>query len=753
MSEDSDPTDIAQQIADQVEPDWTSISDNTGKLDALRLISDIATSFRGPEKEPDEPPVLFRWRHLDVREAVGAGAFGQVYRAYDPVLRREVALKLEHERPHEAGATEMIIAEARSMARLRHPNILAVHGADVEDGRVGIWSDLLSGSTLGELLETRERLTPAEVIQLAQPLATALSLIHRRGLVHGDIKPANIMIQGDGTPVLMDFGAAREQGRRHAVAMGSPRFMAPEQFRGGAVTPASDLFAFGVVLYRCLTGRYPWPADSLEHLERVHEGARRPSLGEVPWRFRPLLRELLAHTPARRPGAEALVERLERMRTARQRLLQRAAVGVVIVSLSAGLLTAINAYRAEQLARERTQLLRDVVTGSLAAADPEQTSGPTSIRIVYQNMAERMEDTLQEHPDALTEMRLMVGRGLGRLGEQEAGLEILERAVGELDPQAERYKRWLSQAWLAIAQLRTDMEDLPGAEQAVRTALAATEGRSDPDGPKQRLVARNRLVTLLSIQGRWVEQLSVQQALLIDRQALYGEDSLATAVDHNNLALTYQQLGSLDLALEHERRAAELLALSGDDASLRQGFVSLALASIQIDRDEFAEAQRHLDRARDLYVANLPEDHPSLIEVESEQARLWRRSGEHALAEPVLVRHLALDAPESSLYRHRAGRNLAYIRMTQQRWEEATTLLDQVNASLPPRYVPLRSYLLAARDYAQARDRREGFSAAAEAIEEALADLESRGLTRIEPHRNLRAWREDLRSAGGVAPL
>ena len=748
MSTEPDPTDIAQQIADRAEPDWTSTSESKEKLAAMQLISDIANSFRAPDGPADEPTSLFRWRHLEVREAIAAGAFGQVYRAYDPVLRREVALKLEHERPKRASAPEMVIAEARSMARVRHPNILAVHGADVEDGRVGIWSDLLNGSTLAELLEARERLSPAELIDLAHPLATALALIHHRGLVHGDIKPANIMIQGDGTPVLMDFGAAREQGGRHAVTIGSPRFMAPEQFTARATSPASDMFALGVVLYRCLTGHYPWPTESLEKLERIYDGAHRPSMRDLPWRFRGLLSELLAHSPGQRPTAQTLVERLARLRTARQRLLRRAAVGLVIASLSLGLITAVNAFRTEQLARERTQLLQDVVISSLEDADPEKTSGPTSIKVVYEGMAQRMEETLQEHPDALAEMRLMVGNGLGRLGEKEAGLAILERTVTELDSQARPYQRRLSEAWIDIAQLRIDLEDLPGAEEAVRAAIAATERRSDPEGPQYRLVARNRLVTLLSKQGRWVEQLTVQQALLEDRQAMHGEDSLATAVDHHNLALTHRQLGNLDLALRHEQRAAELLQLSGDDASLRQGFVSLALASIQIDRDDFVDAQHHLDGARELYVANLPADHSSFVELDSEQARLWRRSGEHSLAEPLLLRHVGLDEPEVFAYRHRALRNLAYVRFAQQRWEEAGALLEQVTSSLAPSLLPLQAYLIAAQRYAYARaGDGEDYATAMQAIDDAIADLEARQLTRIEPYRHLQSWREALGQA------
>jgi tetratricopeptide (TPR) repeat protein len=743
---------VARQIADAAEPDWGSISDAPDALPGLQLLHDIASSFRSGGSEAEPEPALFEWRHLEVRETIGEGAFGVVYRAHDPVLRREVALKLAHERPgqapSQAPSREVVIAEARSMARVRHPNILAIHGADTADERVGIWSDLLQGRTLEAVLEETGRLPPRDLIDLSLQLADALSLVHRRGLVHGDIKPANIMIQRDGTPVLMDFGAAREQGGRIAVALGSPRFMAPEQFAGQAATPACDLFAFGVVIFQALSGRYPWPADSLEALETAHEQGDDAAMRGIPWRFRRLLKDLLARDPHDRPDAEQLVLRLRRLRTARRRLLRKTAVGVVVGSLALGLVAAVLAFQAEQQSRERVQALRDLVVGSLQAADPERTSGPTSVKVIYEGIAERMEDALADDPGALAEMRLMVGSGIGRLGDREAGLEILERALADLDPDAARFARRRSEAWLAIAELKTDLEDLDGAEIAVRNAIEETSRRIDPDGPSQQLIARNKLMRLLGEQGRTREQLAVQIALLADREALHGKGTLATAVDHHNLANLYQRLGRYDEALVHEREAETLLLANGDGESLRAGFVSIALAGIEVDRGDFDAAQRSLDRAAALYGANLPAGHPSFFEIEGEQGRLWRLAGRHTDARRLFQEHLALDAADVVQHRQKAQLNLAYIAISEGTWAEAQSLLVPLAAAKAPRLAPLQSYLEAAAQYVAARRAPEMRTGAIAALRAVIDDFEARELTAVEPYRNARAWLAAIEAPG-----
>ena len=148
------------------------------------------------------------WGHLRLTEVIGEGSYGVVYRARDPILDRDVALKL---RTSGSAKDAEYIEEARRLARVRHPNVLAVHGANRHDGRVGMWADLLTGKTLEDTLalnqETGGHMPYSQLLALARDLAAALGAVHETELVHGDVKPANVMIERHGRAVLMDFGA------------------------------------------------------------------------------------------------------------------------------------------------------------------------------------------------------------------------------------------------------------------------------------------------------------------------------------------------------------------------------------------------------------------------------------------------------------------------------------------------------------------------------------------------------------------
>src|SRR5262249_11140650 len=157
----------------------------------------------------------FRWGPLEVRHRIGSGSFGEVFVARDPRLQREVALKLRR-----AGALERSkrwLDEARRLARVRHPNVVTVYGADQHDGRGGLWMELVHGRTLEERLRHEGPLGAREGALIGAELCAALAAVHGQGLVHGDVKTHNVMREGApgasrdaGRIVLMDFGSAHE---------------------------------------------------------------------------------------------------------------------------------------------------------------------------------------------------------------------------------------------------------------------------------------------------------------------------------------------------------------------------------------------------------------------------------------------------------------------------------------------------------------------------------------------------------------
>src|SRR5580704_4238190 len=204
-----------------------------------------------------DTPSQSHWGSFVLNARVGSGGFGEVYRAWDPHLQREVALKLLL--PGAVGGEaeyEAMLREARALASVRHPNIVPVHGVDRHDGRVGFWTDFVRGKTLSALVGEQGTFGAREAALIGLDVARALSAVHRAGLLHRDIKAENVMREEGGRILLMDFGLSSIEKRQTNIA-GTPSYMAPELFAGGQGTVATDIFSVGVSLYFLLAGEYP----------------------------------------------------------------------------------------------------------------------------------------------------------------------------------------------------------------------------------------------------------------------------------------------------------------------------------------------------------------------------------------------------------------------------------------------------------------------------------------------------------------
>ncbi|HLK62207.1 MAG TPA: protein kinase [Bryobacteraceae bacterium] len=216
-------------------------------------MDDPTTSLTAGSFGPDGE--LRTWGPFRIVKKLGQGSFGEVYRAWDPTLEREVALKLLQP-SGDSDDYKSVLREARLIARVRHPNIVSVYGVDRHDDRVGFWSELIDGKTLSSLIDTQGPFSPTETALIGVELASALSAVHAAGLLHRDIKTSNAMRESGGRIRLLDFGLSHEHGTGIAFA-GTPHYMAPELLSGGRPSVASDIYALGVVLYHLATGRYP----------------------------------------------------------------------------------------------------------------------------------------------------------------------------------------------------------------------------------------------------------------------------------------------------------------------------------------------------------------------------------------------------------------------------------------------------------------------------------------------------------------
>jgi serine/threonine protein kinase len=245
-------------------------------------------------------------------ERIGRGGMGTVWRADDELLGRQVALKQLHERPHlsadELGTLyERMRREARSAARVTHPNVIVVHDVVEDDGRPCVVMEYVPGHTLGDLLQDGRTLPPHDAARIGLAMVGALRAAHEAGVLHRDVKPGNVLLGAGDRVVLTDFGIAMTAGSstltRTGEMVGSIDYMAPERVRGLTPGPASDLWALGATLYQTLEGRPPFRrATAMETAYAIATDPLTPPRRSGP--LAPLIESLLAREPEARPSAE-----------------------------------------------------------------------------------------------------------------------------------------------------------------------------------------------------------------------------------------------------------------------------------------------------------------------------------------------------------------------------------------------------------------------------------------------------------------
>jgi serine/threonine protein kinase len=254
----------------------------------------------------------------EILEIIGTGAHGRVARAHDPMIGRLVAIKLFPKELASGEARQRFIQEARVVGQLSHPSIITLHDMGIDEATQTpfLVMEYLEGQPLDRLLDKGSVPFPRACAWAAE-VACALGVAHRKGIIHGDVKPANMLITDDGRLKLMDFGMARLASRdsKATPLVGTPAYWCPEQILGKPQDARSDLFSLGVVLYEMVTGKRPFDADSLQAIcSRVLSSTPLPpshANPSVPSNFDGIVARCLAKDPAARYApAEALAEEL-----------------------------------------------------------------------------------------------------------------------------------------------------------------------------------------------------------------------------------------------------------------------------------------------------------------------------------------------------------------------------------------------------------------------------------------------------------
>jgi hypothetical protein len=361
---------VQQQVSDREPVDWAAADsaalslNDSAALELLRVLDGIAHAHLMLQEGVDDPPMtadapavaaeasapaertVGHWGRYRLDEQVGRGAFGSVWRAWDPELEMPVAIKILHHRAGDAQLQALLLKEGRALAQIRHPNVVRVLNVENHGGELGLVMEYLRGETLDAMVTAQGTLNDREASVIVEDVCRALAAVHAFGFLHRDVKARNILRERAGRIVLMDFGSGLSKQlalmERHAV--GTPLYMAPEVLNGQPASIASDVYSVGVLLFYLVTRRYPFEAASLEELEAAHAAGTRASVLELrpdlPLSFTRVVDRALAIDPRQRyASATALMQALLHAREERPGWRRIAARAVLATAAAGGLVT------------------------------------------------------------------------------------------------------------------------------------------------------------------------------------------------------------------------------------------------------------------------------------------------------------------------------------------------------------------------------------------------------------------------------
>ncbi len=473
------------------------IDEMSRRIQAMRATSwmdkpvDGGSDDDGGELPPEPPPLPLAGRYrLD--RFIAEGGFGEVWRGFDQELHRTVAVKVS--KPSRLGAVEQFVAEARRVARLRHPGIVSVHDVVRQDDACFIVSDYIEGGSLREKIA--ERPTPEQSARWIADVADALAYAHQQGFVHRDIKPANILIDHHGRALLGDFGIAttvEELSGSPLLSLGTLAYMSPEQTEGKSVDSRSDIFSLGVVLFEFLTGRLPYQATEPTKLRR--EVAAGPAAlfskdDHVSLQLKRICEKCLSRNPAERYSAEELAAALrESLVPGRKRW------KMVAGSMTLVLAVMVGAIALQQIQPPTGQLPDHATTQKPSVIQPDEPNAPPTTAEAamalgklhfdkkdYQAAAEAFSEAVRLDPNSAEAIHRLAGSRFN-LGHTEQALSDFNRAVG-LAPENAEIRKHRALAFLtlgrfddAFADLHSALEIAPDDPKPYEELLALTFAR------------------------------------------------------------------------------------------------------------------------------------------------------------------------------------------------------------------------------------------------------------------------------------
>ncbi len=598
-------------------------------------------------------------------ELLGRGGMGTVYRAErrHQGYVHQVALKLMADTG--ARLRERFLREQKILSSLRHPNIAQLLDAgESSSGAPFLVLEYVAGQSIVDAathLRAPLRLRLQWLITVSEALAHA----HRNLVVHRDLKPSNVMIDENGHVKLLDFGIAKlidDESSPELTSAGpgpmTPEYAAPEQFRGEAITVATDLYQLGVLAYVLLSERLPYggtPSERMawgqavcdtdpaplktQDLEKLSSPGGKRSIRRVRGELNLILQKAMAKSPAARySSADAFAEELRALIDGRaliakgnsnwyrfERMVNRHRALSATIALALIGLLAISAVALEQariaraaasaeqaqriLAEEATQhaeVTRDFIVNRLREA--QANKNPDGSRLTMRDwvigLLPKIDKDLAKAPDVQIELGMMFAQLLSELDEPERAITLLDSAI-ERARETRNHGHGLIEGLTMRGQVLSRMTRIEESQANLGEALAlaertiASKAPAPPTEAERRdlLVVRTTMLINANAQGHLREALAIGKRNLADRTAIYGADSPQLAVDYNNVGSTLISLGRYAEAKPAIERAGELLAASPGGGAARMAYIHGSLANIALGIDDLDEARRQADAA------------------------------------------------------------------------------------------------------------------------------------------------------------
>jgi len=595
----------------------------------------------------------------EILAPLGSGGMGEVHRARDPRLGREVAIKVL---PADVTSTPERLArfdrEARALAGLNHPNIVVLHSIEDADGVRFLTMELVEGDTLASLVRPGG-LPLARLLELAIPLADALAAAHERGVVHRDLKPANVMVTCEGRVKVLDFGLAKLSGQVDSnanrgldatrtaswsspgLAVGTLPYMAPEQIRGEAVDARADLFAFGVLLFELAAGRRPFTGSTFADVSSA-------ILRDVPPRLDRVREDL--------PGAlGTIVERclakdaLERIGSARElvaalRALQRGTEPPAAVAAAHESIRSLVVLPLDNVARDAAQ---EYFVDGMTEALISDLSRLGDLRVISRTSAMKYKGVHKALPEIARELdvdAVLEGSAL-LLGDRVRISVQLVSAKRDATLWSERYDRHLED----VLDLQTEVARMVAREIAVRVTPVAASRLT-------RRQAVNPEAHIEYLKGQHIAAATSPQAIALSLR--HFERALELDPGHApawaGIAHCHNVRAGRGMAPPAEATAAALAAaeraLALDD-KLAEAHAEAGLSAFY--QGDYATARRRLERAIEL--------NPGLTSAYTHLGRLLYCTERHAEAQDAMLRALSLD-PLSMIIHTTVGDAYYYAR-------------------------------------------------------------------------------------------